>query len=545
LVNLTVLQGFAFNETGLCEPQDTSFQTWLSTIERVDSSGLACTSTDICATVTEISQAECRVLETLYNSANGPNWTNNTGWLQTNTPCSWYGVTCADGRVKRLDLSHNQLNGHIPSEISNLSSLKILRLIDSIPTELGNLSNLIYLDLSQNQLIAIPPEIGELSKLNHLLLWGNKLTGLPAAIGNLANLRDRHLENNQLVGSLPTGIENLSNLANLYLNDYPFTGSRSQFKNLSNLKTLYLHNNPCSDTFPTAILELRNLYKFDLSKKPLCRSQTIQLESWLDTIHIKRFGEMRRKDEQAEITNSWTWKYTENLSYRLNDIGCPTKATCFAVGQSGTIVKTEDGGQLWFELNNEQNNLYAISCPSETACLVSDKNGNIVATDGSKTWYIHEPFHEVSCVRGLNCSFIEDALNLSIFNIDGVECIRPVNCSPIDNWRYLQLYHHQIVDMLSDVGPVAYYMNSSTGSNSVSERIHLQKISIISLTELDLDIPKHVAVDYFAEQKRFDNQFGQIPSKIGNFAYLDEVVIHAVSLVPSGHSMVQSRGIVG
>lgn len=47
-----------------------------------------------CADVTEIPQAECEALVQLYNSTDGPNWTNNTDWLQTNTPCNWYGVAC-------------------------------------------------------------------------------------------------------------------------------------------------------------------------------------------------------------------------------------------------------------------------------------------------------------------------------------------------------------------------------------------------------------------------------------------------------------------
>jgi hypothetical protein len=41
-----------------------------------------------CASVIEIPTAECNELVTLYNSTNGANWKNNTGWLSTNTPCS-------------------------------------------------------------------------------------------------------------------------------------------------------------------------------------------------------------------------------------------------------------------------------------------------------------------------------------------------------------------------------------------------------------------------------------------------------------------------
>jgi len=46
-----------------------------------------------CNTVTEIPVSECQSLMELYNSTNGANWKNNTGCNQTNTPCSWFGVT--------------------------------------------------------------------------------------------------------------------------------------------------------------------------------------------------------------------------------------------------------------------------------------------------------------------------------------------------------------------------------------------------------------------------------------------------------------------
>jgi len=42
-----------------------------------------------------IPASERQVLIDLYNSTNGANWTNNTGWLgAVGTECSWYGITC-------------------------------------------------------------------------------------------------------------------------------------------------------------------------------------------------------------------------------------------------------------------------------------------------------------------------------------------------------------------------------------------------------------------------------------------------------------------
>ena len=81
-----------------------------------------------CAEVTEIPQAECEALVALYNSTNGPNWSSNTGWLVTNTPCAWAGIDCSMGHVVRLDLGSNQLSGPIPAELGNLANLTWLNL---------------------------------------------------------------------------------------------------------------------------------------------------------------------------------------------------------------------------------------------------------------------------------------------------------------------------------------------------------------------------------------------------------------------------------
>ncbi|OAD22095.1 secreted protein containing Leucine-rich repeat protein [Candidatus Thiomargarita nelsonii] len=134
-----------------------------------------------CASVTEIPQAECEALVAFYNSTNGPNWSDKTGWNETNTPCSWIGVTCSDGHVTELNLSENQLSGSIPSELGNLSHLTLLGLHENqltgpIPSELGNLSDLRGLVLSENQLSgSIPIRLMTLP-LDYLKLNNNCLT---------------------------------------------------------------------------------------------------------------------------------------------------------------------------------------------------------------------------------------------------------------------------------------------------------------------------------------------------------------------------------
>ncbi|MEN8218509.1 MAG: hypothetical protein ABFS56_19500 [Pseudomonadota bacterium] len=70
---------------------------------------------DNCSTITEIPTVECEALVALYNSTDGDNWTRNSGWLETNAPCGWYGVTCSGGHVSELHLRSNELTGTIPT----------------------------------------------------------------------------------------------------------------------------------------------------------------------------------------------------------------------------------------------------------------------------------------------------------------------------------------------------------------------------------------------------------------------------------------------
>ncbi len=139
------------------------------------------TITTNCATQTDVPQAECEALLTLYTTTNGTNWTNDSGWGQNTNVCSWHGVTCTNGSVTGLFLQDNQLSGSISPQISNLTNLRTLYLhenllVGSIPPELGSLSNLQTLSLFKNQLSgSIPPALANLTNVSTLYLSGNQL----------------------------------------------------------------------------------------------------------------------------------------------------------------------------------------------------------------------------------------------------------------------------------------------------------------------------------------------------------------------------------
>jgi hypothetical protein len=70
-----------------------------------------------CKKVSDISKKECKALVALYDSTDGENWTDNTGWKTTNKPCNWNGITCQKKHVTGLDLRNNNLEGSISKKV--------------------------------------------------------------------------------------------------------------------------------------------------------------------------------------------------------------------------------------------------------------------------------------------------------------------------------------------------------------------------------------------------------------------------------------------
>ena len=217
-------------------------------------------------------------LQTLYNTTDGDNWTDNTGWDFTQPlTSSWHGVTVSDVRVTRLDLDQNSLSGSIPSALGDIDALEHLDLKNnslsgSIPSELGDLSNLNWLDLYGNSLSgSIPSELTDLESLSELRLGGNSLSGpIPSQLSDLENLKGIWLGSNNLTGVIPPGLGNLEKLEYLHLSDNSLTGViPPELGKLDKLDILILSHNSLSGSIPTELGDLSNLTWLDLSGNPL------------------------------------------------------------------------------------------------------------------------------------------------------------------------------------------------------------------------------------------------------------------------------------
>ncbi len=140
-----------------------------------------------------IPQTEYDALVAFYESTNGVNWINNDGWLNSDSPCRWFGIQCTENHITSIKLNENGLSGPIPPIV-------------------GNLTNLVFLELNYNNLNGeIPSSLGNLSQLEWLGLSNNPILSgkIPFEFGNLVSLKSLSLRNNQTSGELPISLINL------------------------------------------------------------------------------------------------------------------------------------------------------------------------------------------------------------------------------------------------------------------------------------------------------------------------------------------------
>jgi DNA-binding beta-propeller fold protein YncE len=262
-----------------------------------------------CSNVTEIPVAECQSLLELYNSTDGANWKNKTGWNQTNTPCSWYGVTCTSGRITKIDLTGNGLKNSLP----NL-----------------NLSELTWLGLDNNQLNGSVPNFN-LPKLIALGLGGtNQFSGTIPNF-NLPNLQYLALDKNQLSGSVPNF--NLPKLIALQLNGNKLSGSIPNFSSLSSLTQLWLQSNQLSGTIP-------NFTSFNLANLHAAFNNNCGLVAY----DAAQESVLNQKDSSWKTLNPNCPVSSYNLTLNKTGNGQISGGGSFSANSTVNLIATPDAG---------------------------------------------------------------------------------------------------------------------------------------------------------------------------------------------------------
>ncbi|KAJ0537933.1 putative non-specific serine/threonine protein kinase [Helianthus annuus] len=246
---------------------------------------LAWNSVNLLNTIPSLSKlhlSECG----LHNAPFSPNYLNSS----------------AHSNIQYLDLSFNSIEGRFPSELMNITSLKVLDLsFNSLNSSIPDMPNLLKLDVSANYLEHIElvgiwrrchlKELsvsynyfgGEMigpssntSECSHYALEvleaeKSELNGsIPESLGRLTGLTDLDLQSNLLTGPIPESLGRLTGLTHLNLQSNLLTGPIPEsLGRLTGLTHLNLQSNLLTGPIPVTVGQLTKLVDLDVSENSL------------------------------------------------------------------------------------------------------------------------------------------------------------------------------------------------------------------------------------------------------------------------------------
>ncbi|KAI8540156.1 hypothetical protein RHMOL_Rhmol09G0240300 [Rhododendron molle] len=194
--------------------------------------------------------------------------------------------------LKRFGIDDNHLGTGEADDLSFLSSLtnatklSIIYLGENnfggvLPESISNLSaNLVTLSFFENNIFGtIPTGIGNLINLQALDMSMNNLSG--DILGNIVKLQNLHiliLGGNKFFGEIPSSISNLTLLSVLTLAENNLSGSiPSSMGKMKSLEQLYLFHNDLSGVIPKEVVSLSSLLSLDLSHNALSGSLPMEI----------------------------------------------------------------------------------------------------------------------------------------------------------------------------------------------------------------------------------------------------------------------------
>ncbi|KAH7565025.1 hypothetical protein JRO89_XS09G0113100 [Xanthoceras sorbifolium] len=202
--------------------------------------------------------------------------------------------------LQTLVLRENGHVGPIPSELGNLTRLKVLdlhknNLNGSIPISLGRITGLRSLDLSSNKL-TVPSSLGTCHSLIKIDFSHNRLTGpILDSIDGLKELTLMDLSYNRLSGPFPISIKNLNSLQALILKGNPMISTTipiDGFDGMANLMILILSNMNLQGPIPESLGKLPNIRVLHLDGNYFNGSIPLNFKD------LKHLSELRLNDNQ-------------------------------------------------------------------------------------------------------------------------------------------------------------------------------------------------------------------------------------------------------
>ncbi|CAL5345685.1 unnamed protein product [Camellia sinensis] len=178
-------------------------------------------------------------------------------------------------KLQQIGFDYNNFVGPMPRDLERLLSLRkfsvgenLLQDDLSFISSLTNCTSLQGFSVRGNFLRGpVPESIANLSsEVSIISMEDNEIYGsLPSGIGNLLNLSIFDMATNHLSGPIPTTIGKLHNLHGLYLGVNYFTQLPSSIGNLTLLNDLYMVQNKIHGSIPSSLGNCQNLLDLNLA----------------------------------------------------------------------------------------------------------------------------------------------------------------------------------------------------------------------------------------------------------------------------------------
>jgi len=329
-----------------------------------------------CLSTSEVKEgAEREILEKLYYAMDGPNWIDNSNWLDRDVSiCDWKGIQCdsmTDRSVTSIDLSYNRLRNKFPSRTFKLPNLQELNLqgndIEFDFTGIQNAVNLELLDLEDTGITSLFG-IGQASNLKLLRADENKFTSFPDEIFDLPDLEVLSLSSNSFSQRMmPNNLQLFSSMTYFACSNCGFTGPiPTWISAMQNLQYLKLSRNALTGTLPIQLESMATLKHLDLSDQ--------------STSGVGLSGNLLSFSTQTDLTE---------LYLQHNNFQGPIPETFFASVRNDQLVTVDlrynrIGGAIPLQLGNiDDLNIYLASnsfeSVPESLCANDWNDGDVAA----------------------------------------------------------------------------------------------------------------------------------------------------------------------